>query len=716
MNQYKQLLIIFSAMLLLSCSSDNSKSNKSEAPVTEKMSTENVDIAVTQSEQPEQPEQKVDSSTFGAWGVDLNAMKKSISPGEDFFEHVSGAWLENFDIPADKSRYAVFTLLADEAEKQVNAIIQELASKQSKKTGTIEQKIGDLYSAYMDTEKRNKLGIQPIQVELDKIARIKTKQDLIDAFGHSDLNGTAGFAGVGFSIDAKVPDQHIIVVGIGRYSLPDRDFYLEETFKDKQEAYKEYIKTMLQFIGYSEQRAEQAAQNIYAIEKESAKNSLSRNERRNAEKRYNIHTYQELKKKFTGIDWDRLFKMSGFEKPVETLNIPSPTTMQANIDIINKTPLDVWKDYLNFSVITRHASILTDDISEASFNFWGRTMRGQQSQRDLWKRGVAYVSRMFGEGIGKVYVERHFPESSKQEMMKLIGNLRLALKDRIQGLPWMSDATKVKALEKLEKVNSTKIGYPDQWEDYEGLDIIPGDLMASIRSSRKYLRKKALEDFAKPVDKTKWGMTPQTVNAYYHPLYNEIVFPAAILQPPFFNPKADPAVNYGAIGVVIGHEFSHGFDDQGRKYDGDGVLNNWWTEADSKAFEKKAQVLVERFNTYEPLPGSFIDGKFTLGENIGDLGGVMIAYEAYKKFLNGKEAPVIDGYTGDQRFFLSYAQIWRNLMRNEALKQYLKSDPHSPGKYRVNGILPHVDAWYDAFNIQPGDALFIPKEDRVRIW
>ena len=654
---------------------------------------------------------------FGDWGVDLTSQDASVKPGDDFYRYTSGTWLKEYQLPADKTRFGVFNKLADTAQKQVKNIIFELGEESFEK-GTVEQKIGDLYKSYMNIERRNELGMQPIQKTLDMIAAIETREELLSAFANSDLLGVGAPIGIGSGLDRKDPSRKTLGAGVGGINLPDRDFYLEQQFDAIRKAYKKHIATMLDFAGYSAERGQQAAEKILALETEIAKNQLSRVESRDASKTYNPFTYEEVKSAFPGLDWDWFMTETGLSPEIgagKKWVISNPDAISPALALINdEANLQAWKDYLAFTLVRSSSGVLHEELEQAAFEF-SKIMSGQQAMGGRWKRGVGFVSRTFGEAIGEVYVKRHFPEQSKVMMGELVGNVKEALRSRIHKLEWMTDETKAAAEEKMDAF-TTKIGYPEKFEEYAGLEITDGDLFDNIQSVRVYSRAKAIAELDKPVDRTEWGMTPQTVNAYYNPLFNEIVFPAAILQAPFFDPAADAAVNYGAIGVVIAHEMSHGFDDQGRKSDANGILRDWWNERDAAEFNRRADQLVAQFDGYEAVPGHFVNGRFTLGENIGDLGGVMIAYEAYKMQLNGQEDKIINGLTGDQRFFLAYAQVWKGKTREQRQLQLLKSDPHSPGEFRVNGIVRNVDAWYEAFNVQPGDALYLPPEQRVRIW
>lgn len=658
------------------------------------------------------------TAKIGEWGVDLSAQDETVKPGDDFYRYTNGAWLGTYELSADKTSYGSFGVLSEEAQQNVKQIILNLGEDDHPQ-GTVEQKIGDLYKSYMNIERRNTLGMAPIQEELNKIFAIANHEDLISAFAYADLNGTGAVIGISLGLDRKDPNVKTLSAGVGGINLPDRDFYLIDNprFKFIREEYKKHIATLLAFAGYGDEAARMAAEDILNVETEIARHLLSRIEMRDANKTYNPYTYKQIKHEFPGINWDKFVTASGLSLETAASKkwiISAPKAINPVLDIVRKTELKVWKDFLAFTLVRNNSGALHEDLEKAAFEF-NRIMSGQQEMGELWKRGVEVVSAAFGEAIGEVYVKRYFPEESKVMMGDLVANLREALRARINHVDWMTDTTRQQAMAKLDAFNA-KIGYPEKFENHAGLEITEDDLYDNIRAARIFSRNKAVEDLNKPVDRTEWNMTPQTVNAYFNPLFNEIVFPAAILQAPFFDPAADAAVNYGAIGVVIGHEMSHGFDDQGRKFAADGSLKDWWTKEDAKEFEARAEQLVKQFNAYSPIPGHNVNGQFTLGENIGDLGGVMIAYEAYKMHLNGGEDKVIDGLTGDQRFFLSYAQVWRSKMREERQLQLLKSDPHSPSEFRVNGILRNVDAWYKAFDVQPGDALYLPPEQRVRIW
>lgn len=649
---------------------------------------------------------------LGSFGVELSARNEAVKPGDDFFMYASGTWYDNYELPADKTRYGAFTKLAERSEEQVKEIIDSIMAKSD--LNAEEKLVHDFYKAYMDTETINAKGLQPIQDTLDTIQNIQNTTDLTKVFGNAWLTGTSSPIGGGLWYNRLDPNQYQLSVGVGGLGLPDRDYYLtdSERFDGIRQAYVAHIEQMLGFAGV-ENAAEEAA-NIMALETAIAEVQWPREKRRNRDLTLNQLERAELTDAYGGFDWDTFFAPSGLAIP--HLNVTQPQPVKDVIQIINDTPLDDWKSYLTYHTISNNAGLLSEDIYNANFDFFGKTLSGQQEPRPRWKRAVSQMSgtESLGFAIGKVYVDRYFPESSKTQMAELVENLRKALGKRIEGLDWMGEQTKVNAQAKLQAFNP-KIGYPDVWQGFEGLSISDSDLVGNVRNLRQFFQAKDVENELKPTDRNRWGMTPQRVNAYYNSSFNEIVFPAAILQPPFFDPNADPAVNYGAIGAVIGHEMGHGFDDQGSKSDANGIQQNWWTDEDRAAFEQKADTLAAQYSEYEPIEGNFVNGRNSLGENIGDVGGLAMAYHAYQLSLNGKEAPIIDGLTGDQRFFLAWAQVWREKRTEQSMLNQLRGGTHAPGRYRALAPRNH-DAWYEAFNVQPGDALYLAPEDRVRIW
>jgi putative endopeptidase len=690
-------LAVASSLVLIGCGQPDTAQTQAETSPSMQTATDNA-----ASTQPE----------LGTFGIELDARNTDVKPGDDFFMYAGGNWYDNFVMPADKTSYGAFAVLADRSEERVQGIIENVKSIENKSLE--ESLIADYYSAFMDVESVNEKGITPIQPMLDDIASINDKTALIQAFGNAWKTGTNTPIAGGLAFNRLNPDEYQLSIGVSGLGLPDRSYYLEdnERFQEIRSAYVDSMVTMLNFAGV--ENAQEKAENVLALETKIAEIQWPREKRRNRDLTLNQISREDLSTEYSGFDWDTFFAPSGLTIPA--LNVSQPEPINEMIALINEQPLSVWKDYLTYHLISGNAAWLSDEIYMADFDFFGKTLSGQQEPRDRWKRAISAMSGTdsLGFAIGKVYVERYFPESSKAQMNELVKNLRIALGERIEGLDWMGEETKVNAQAKLAAFNP-KIGYPDEWESFEGLTLSDSDIITNVHNMREFFQAKQVEDELKPTNRNDWFMAPQRVNAYYNPSFNEIVFPAAILQAPFFDPNADPAVNYGGIGAVIGHEMGHGFDDQGSKSDASGVQRNWWTEADRAAFEEKTQQLIEQYSAYEPLEGNFVNGANSLGENIGDVGGLAMAYHAYKLSLNGEEAPVIDGLTGDQRFFLAWAQVWRVKFTEEAMMNQLRGGTHAPGRYRALAPRNH-DAWYEAFNVQPGDALYLAPEDRVRIW
>ena len=649
---------------------------------------------------------------IGTFGVDLTARNEAVKPGDDFFMYASGTWYDNYELPADKTRFGAFTALAERSEDRVKSIIDELSGA-SDLNGEAKL-IADFYHSYMDTETLNSKGIQPIQPVLDSINAIASIDDLTREFGRAWLTDSVSPIWGGMWYDRLDPNKYQLSVGVGGLGLPDRDYYLsdDERFTKIREAYQAHIAEMLAFTGV--ENADEQAATVLAVETKIAELQWPREKRRNRDLTLNQVARADLNQQYTDFNWDLFFESSGYQIP--SLNITQPEPVRDAIELINSTSLEDWKAYMRYHTVSNNSGLLSEDIYQANFNFYGTTLSGQQQPRDRWKRAVSQMSgtESLGFAIGKVYVDRFFPESSKTQMAELVENLRTALGERIDNLDWMGAETKVNAKQKLAAFNP-KIGYPDEWVTFDGLSIDRENLVANVQNIRQFFQQKSVADELEPTDRNRWGMTPQRVNAYYNSSFNEIVFPAAILQPPFFDPNADAAVNYGAIGAVIGHEMGHGFDDQGSKSDAMGIQRNWWTDEDRAAFEAKTAQLVAQYSAYEPIEGNFVNGQNSLGENIGDVGGLAMAYHAYKLSLNGQEAPIIDGTTGDQRFFLAWAQVWKEKRTEESMLNQLRGGTHSPGQYRALAPRNH-DAWYEAFNVQPGDALYLAPEERVRIW
>jgi putative endopeptidase len=647
---------------------------------------------------------------IGDFGVDLTSGKPQVKPGDDFFAYANGNWYEHFEIPADRSSVTAFSQLDDLSKDRVRQIIETAASSQPA-PGTPAQKIGEYYVAFMDEAGIEARGLAPIQDDMKRISAANSRQDIATLFG---MAGFASLFDIDLPPDLKNPDQYSVMISQSHLGLPERDYYLKNDpkLKEIREKYTAYIEQMLSLGGLPEAHAK--AHDIMAFETEAAKVQWPIEKRRDVEAIYNPRTKPQLIAYAAGFNWQSFLDASEIGSR-QDLVINELTAVKDLAALFNRTPLPTLKAYLSFHYLNDHAPYLPKRFDSARFDFYGRTLRGQPQQRERWKRAVDEVNDSLGEQVGQLYVESYFPAESKGKMQELVGNLRAALSERIDELDWMSADTKSRAHEKLATF-TPKIGYPDRWKDYSGLEVKRDDPLGNARRALLWHWRYQVARLDKPVDRDEWQMTPQEINAYYNPLNNEIVFPAAILQPPFFDPNADAAVNYGGIGAVIGHEIGHGFDDQGRKFGPDGSLKDWWTQKDLDVFTGRVNRLITQFNSFEALPGVKVNGANTIGENIGDLGGLNMAYRAYQLSLKGKPAPVIDGLTGDQRFFLSWAQVWRAKYRDGALRELLMSDVHSPSYFRVNGPLPNIDAWYAAFNVQPSDKLYIKPADRVSIW
>ncbi len=652
----------------------------------------------------------LDSPRYGAWGFDLSGMDTSVKPGDDFYKFASGAWDNRTQIPGDRTRYGNFDKLAELSEARTKAIIEADAANKAATGDTA--KVGAAYRAFMNEALIEQLDAKPIAPWLAGVKKVKTKDEFTALMGTSPVTPYSSLISVGISTDAKNPKAYAVYSSTGGLSLPDRDYYLDAKFADKKAAYLVYVEKMLTLAGW-----EKPAENAKAVvdfETKLAEASWSRVERRDRDKTYNPVDLAGLQALTPGYDWKRY--LAGTELPkVDRFIVTTNTAFPKYAKIYSDTPLETLKAWQAFKVVDGAAPLLSKRFVDASFEFRNKTLSGQPEQRPRWKRGVGRVNDLLGEAVGKDYVASYFPPDSKAKMIDLVGNIRAVLKTRIDNLDWMSPETKVKAQEKLAKF-TVKIGYPDKWRDYAKLEIKDDDAYGNDLRAGAFDWRYDVERLNGPVDKAEWGMTPQTVNAYYNPVNNEIVFPAAILQAPFFHPDADPAVNYGGIGGVIGHEIGHGFDDQGRKSDGDGVLRDWWTPEDAAKFKTQADRLSTQYSAFEPLPGIHVNGGLTLGENIGDMAGLTLALDAYHASLKGQPSPVLDGFTGDQRVYLGWAQVWRQKTRDDALKQQVASDPHSPAYYRVNGTIRNQPGWYSAYDVKPGDKLYVTPEDRVKIW
>lgn len=650
-------------------------------------------------------------------GIDLKNLDTSVKAGDDFYHYAAGGWLKSHPLDAEHTDNGAFTDLYELNQKRIQGIILQYASK-SQKQGTLEQKIGSLYNLMMDSVRLNREGWAPLKPTLDKIAAIKDKREYQLVTAQLDRNGEGTMMfGIGADADQKDAEWNIVSIGQGGLGLGTRDYYLSEDAQNKRvlEAYKIYLKKLFTMTGADEATAEKKMLAVINIETEIAKASYDQVKLRDIDANYHKMSYNELVTTFPGIDWGNIFLASGFPA-FQYVDVGQPEPIHEVEKILANTSLDDLKTYAEIKVISGASSQLSDDFRKASFEF-NSVLTGVKQDRPRWKRAVSLVSGTLGEAIGKLYVEKYFPESSKQRMLQLVHNLQTALGQRIDALTWMSPATKAQAKDKLANF-IIKIGYPDKWKDYSGLQV--NDSL-SLYENLGRISRWATDDYIarhvnKKVDKTEWGMTPQTINAYYNPTTNEICFPAAILQPPFFDPSADDAANYGAIGGVIGHEMSHGFDDQGAQFDKNGNQRNWWTAEDKKRFDERTKVLADWFSQFEVLPGVKVNGQQTLGENIGDNGGLNIAFRALQNSLKENPLPVKDGFTPEQRFFLAWARVWASNMTDEYVKYLLTVDVHSPNYARVNAALPMIDAWYDAFNVKKGAKMFVPKNKRAHIW
>ncbi|WP_136669099.1 M13 family metallopeptidase [Flavobacterium sp. H122] len=654
-------------------------------------------------------------------GINLNFMDKSVKPGDDFFRYVNGTWFDKTEIPSDKTRWGSFDELRQNTDKDALAILKEAVANKNLDPKSDQAKAVNVYRTYMDTISRNKLGIKPLKPYLAKIDAVKSINDVNKLLIEMEPQGGIGFYGAGVGPDAKNSNRNVVYIGLGSLGLPDRDYYVsdDKDSKEKREKYLLHVARMLQFLGMKPADAKVQAEKVLALETEMARPRLDRVERRDRRKTYNPKSVADLQKLTPSVNWDAYLQGVGIGK-IDSVIVSQPRYMEALDGIFKANKVEDWKAYLRWTLLNKSTGVLTTDIETANWEFYSKTLTGALKQRPREERALQVVNGTVGEALGKLYVEKKFPAEAKAKAKAMIDNVFLAFENRINNLPWMTPETRKGAIEKLRK-STVKIGYPDKWKDYSKLEIAAkengGDYFTNMKNISRWAYAENLADLKKPVDKTRWGMSPQTVNAYYNPSYNEIVFPAAILQPPFYDYKADEAVNYGGIGAVIGHEISHGFDDSGSRYNADGNLVNWWTDADLKQFTGLGEAFAAQYSALQPLPGVFVDGKFTLGENIGDLGGVNAAYDGLQLFLKKNGRPEnIDGFTPEQRFFISWATIWRSKMREEAIKNQVKTDPHSPGMYRAYVPLQNVESFYKAFDIKEGDKLFVKEENRIKIW
>lgn len=648
-------------------------------------------------------------------GINLANMDTTVAPGQDFFRYACGGWNDAHPLTAEYSRYGTFEMLFENSQKQLRELIEGCAAQQGT-AGSKEQKIGDLYNLAMDSVKLNSDGFTPIKAQLEEIAGITDKSQIVPMMMKLANCGVGTYFSSYVYADPKNSNMNIFQLAQGGINLGEREYYLDQdsVTVNIRDNYKQYISKLFRLVGFSEAEAQQKMNDVLEIETAIAQASFSAVDRRDPEANYHKMSYADLKKNIPGIDWDACLKGLGI-KEVNELNVERLEPIQKVGELMSTLPVSKHISYLQYNLIDAAASYLSDDFVAARFDFYGKVLSGRQVNQPRWKRAVNSVNGMLGELVGQMYVEKYFPAAAKERMLKLVRNLQVALGERIQAQEWMSDSTKIKAQEKLNAFH-VKIGYPDKWKDYSNLNVEKDSYWANVCRAAKWGLDDMMSRIGKPVDKDEWLMTPQTVNAYYNPSTNEICFPAAILQYPFFDMNADDACNYGAIGVVIGHEMTHGFDDQGRQFDKDGNLKDWWAEGDAERFTTRTNVMVDFFNKIEVLPGLHANGALTLGENIADHGGLKIAFSALQHAMKDAPLGVENGFTPEQRFFLSYALVWAGNIRDEQIRVYTKSDPHSLAEWRVNGALPHIQAWYDAFGITPNDSMYIAPENRVNIW
>lgn len=649
-------------------------------------------------------------------GVNKADMDMSVRPGDDFYQYAGGGWLKANPMKPEYSSYGVFNDLAETNRKQIRELFENL-SKEKHAFGSVGQKVADLYNMAMDSVRLNKEGAAPLQKDLDKVKAFSKKADFTAFIADQHLYMGNPFFGIGVDTDLKNSDLNVMWLSAGTSGLPDRDYYLntDADSKKKQEAYRAYLSKIFQLSGYKKKEAEKAAKVIYNIEYQFAEAEMSRAEARDYNKLYNIYTIDMLQKNYPAIQWAKYFELMGV-KDVKQVILTEPKVMAVAQKLMSTLSEQDIKYYVAGLIIKSSTSVLSDDFVNANFDFYGRLLNGQKEQKARWKRALGFPNSLLGEAVGELYVSKYFAGESKAKMLKLIDNLRKALATRIANLTWMNDTTKINALVKLNSF-TVKVGYPDKWRDYSKLTIDPAKSLYDNVATATYVETlRNLEKFGKPVDKSEWGMTPQTVNAYYNPTTNEICFPAAILQAPFFDVNADDATNYGAIGVVIGHEMTHGFDDQGRNFNADGNMVDWWTAGDSKRFTAAAEKLAAQFDQITVVGDLKANGHLTLGENIADQGGLRISYDAFKTTQQFQEGKEIDGFTPAQRFYLSYGRIWAEHMTEEAIYQQTKSDPHSIGRNRVNATLRNIDTWYDAFGVKEGDKMWLAPAERAIVW
>ncbi|MEI8278891.1 MAG: M13 family metallopeptidase [Bacteroidota bacterium] len=639
-----------------------------------------------------------------------------VKPGDNFFLYANGTWLKNNPIPASETRWGSFNELQENNYKALHELLDEAANNKTAAKGSKEQKVGDFYRSGMDSNTINKAGIAPLSGVLARIDKVKDAKGVLAEVAKEHTSGAGSLFSFGISPDDKNVTKEICQFFQGGLGMPDRDYYFNKDARTTKirDAYQKYLPKMFELMGENAATAKKDAEDVYKLETTLAEASMTRVEMRDPYKIYNKYTLDELNKLTPGMDWKQLFADLKVKGQTDCI-VGTPKFFEEIAKQLKATPVSVWKKYLKFHVVNGMSAYLSSNFDQAHFDFYGRTLRGQQEQRPRWKRVLNVVDGGVGELLGQMYVERHFKPEAKKRMLDLVNNLQETYASRIKNLDWMSDSTKTKALVKLNSFMK-KIGYTDKWKDYSSVTIVPNNFVKNIMAANAFEYDFELSKLGRPVDKSEWGMTPPTVNAYYNPAFNEIVFPAGILQYPFFDADADDAVNYGGIGAVIGHEMTHGFDDQGRQYAADGNLQDWWSEADAKNFNEKAGVVVKQFNNYTVLDSTHVNGELTEGENLADLGGIAIAYQAFKKTKQFEEDKTIDGFTPAQRFFLSWAQVWRANTRPEEIASRIMTDPHSPSELRCNGPVSNMNAFYKAFNIQPGDKMYRPKSERAKVW